>query len=43
VLRTVDHLEISYMGAPPFSWLEKPKHRMGRQLVCIAHALMVFQ
>jgi hypothetical protein len=28
VLQTVDHCEISYLGAP-FSWFEKPKNRMG--------------
>jgi hypothetical protein len=31
VLQTVDHLEISCLGAP-FSWLEKPRNRMGRDL-----------
>jgi hypothetical protein len=31
VLQTVDHFEISCLGAP-FSWLEKPKNRMGRDL-----------
>jgi hypothetical protein len=31
VLQTVDHFEISYLGAP-FSWLEKPRNRMGRDL-----------
>jgi hypothetical protein len=31
VLQTVDHFEISFLGAP-FSWLEKPKNRMGRDL-----------
>jgi hypothetical protein len=28
VLQTVDHFEISCLGAP-FSWLEKPRNRMG--------------
>jgi hypothetical protein len=27
VLQTVDHFEISFLGAP-FSWLEKPRNRM---------------
>jgi hypothetical protein len=31
VLKTVDHFEISCLG-PPFSWLEKPRNRMGRDL-----------
>jgi hypothetical protein len=31
VLQTVDHLEISCLGAP-FSWLEKPRNCMGRDL-----------
>jgi hypothetical protein len=31
VLQTVDHLEISCLR-PPFSWLEKPKNRMGQDL-----------
>jgi hypothetical protein len=31
VLQTVDHFEISCVGAP-FSWLEKPRNRMGRDL-----------
>jgi hypothetical protein len=30
VLQTVDHLEISCLGAP-FSWLEKPRNRMGER------------
>jgi hypothetical protein len=33
VLQTVDHFEISCLGAP-FSWLEKPRNRMGRDLDC---------
>jgi hypothetical protein len=31
VQQTVDHFEISCLGAP-FSWLEKPRNRMGRDL-----------
>jgi hypothetical protein len=31
VLQTVDHLEVSCLGAP-YSWLEKPRNRMGRDL-----------
>jgi hypothetical protein len=31
VLQTVDHFEISFLRAP-FSWLEKPRNRMGRDL-----------
>jgi hypothetical protein len=31
VLQTVDHFVISCLGAP-FSWLEKPRYRMGRDL-----------
>jgi hypothetical protein len=31
VLQTIDHFEISCLGAP-FSWLEKPRNRMGRDL-----------
>jgi hypothetical protein len=31
VLQTVDHFEVSCLGAP-FSWLEKPRNRMGRDL-----------
>jgi hypothetical protein len=30
-LQTVDHFEISCLGAP-FSWFEKPRNRMGRDL-----------
>jgi hypothetical protein len=41
VLQTVDHFEISYLGAP-FSWLEKPRNRMGRDLDCMADVLMGF-
>jgi hypothetical protein len=31
VLQTIDHFEISFLGAP-FPWLEKPRNRMGRDL-----------
>jgi hypothetical protein len=31
VLQTVHNFEISCLGAP-FSWLEKPRNRMGRDL-----------
>jgi hypothetical protein len=41
VLQTVDHFEISCLGAP-FSWLEKPRNRMGRYLDCMADVLMGF-
>jgi hypothetical protein len=41
VLQTVDQLEISCIGAP-FSWLEKPRNRMGRDLDCMADVVMGF-
>jgi hypothetical protein len=41
VLQTVGHSEISYLGAP-FSWLEKPRNRMGRDQGCMAGVLMGF-
>jgi hypothetical protein len=41
VLQTVDHFEISSIGAP-FSWLESPKNRMGRDLDCMVDVLMGF-
>jgi hypothetical protein len=41
VLQTVDHLEISFLGAP-FSWLKKPRNRMGRDLDWMADVLMGF-
>jgi hypothetical protein len=41
VLHTTDHLEISCLEAP-FSWLEKPRNRMGRDLDCMADVLMGF-
>jgi hypothetical protein len=34
MLQTVDHFEIACHGAP-FSWLEKPRNLMGRDLYCI--------
>jgi hypothetical protein len=40
-LQTVDHFEISYLGAP-FSWLENSRNRMGRNLDCMADVLMGF-
>jgi hypothetical protein len=41
VLQTVDHFEISCLGAP-FSLLEKHRNRMGRDLDCMADVLMGF-
>jgi hypothetical protein len=41
VLQTVDYFEISCLGAP-FSWLEKPRNRMGRDLDCMADVLIGF-
>jgi hypothetical protein len=41
VLQTVNHLGISCLGAP-FSWLEKPRNRRGRDLDCKAGVLMGF-
>jgi hypothetical protein len=41
VLHTVDHFEISCLGAP-FLWLEKPRNCMGRDLDCMADFLMRF-
>jgi hypothetical protein len=41
VLQTVDHFEISYLGAL-FPWLEKLINRMGRDLDCMADVLMRF-
>jgi hypothetical protein len=41
VLQTVHHFEISCLVAP-FSWAEKPRHRMGRDLDCMADVLMGF-
>jgi hypothetical protein len=42
VLQTIDHFEIYCLGAP-FSWLEKPRNRMGRDLDCMADVLMGFR
>jgi hypothetical protein len=41
VLQTVDHFEISCLGAP-FSWLEKPRNRIRRDLDCMVDVLMGF-
>jgi hypothetical protein len=41
ILQTVDHFEISCLG-DPFSWFEKPRNRMGRDLDCMADVLMGF-
>jgi hypothetical protein len=41
VPQTVDHFEISYLWAP-FSWLENPRNRMGRDLDCTVNVLMGF-
>jgi hypothetical protein len=41
VLQTIDHFEISCLGAP-FSWLEKPRNRTRRDLDCMADVLMGF-
>jgi hypothetical protein len=38
-LQTVDHFEISCFVAP-FSWLEKPRNFMGRDLDCMTNVLM---
>jgi hypothetical protein len=39
VLQAGPHFEISCLGAP-FSWLEKPRNRMGRDLDCMLDVLM---
>jgi hypothetical protein len=41
VLQTVDHFEISCLEAP-FSWLENPRNRMGRDVDSMADVLMGF-
>jgi hypothetical protein len=41
VLQTVDHFEISCLGAP-FSWLQNPRNRMRRDLNCMADVLRGF-
>jgi hypothetical protein len=42
VLQTDDHFEISFLLGTPFSWLEKPRNRMGLDLDCMADVLMGF-
>jgi hypothetical protein len=37
VLQTVDHFEISYLGAP-FSWLEKPRNLKRQDLNLILYS-----
>jgi hypothetical protein len=41
MLQTVDHFEISCLGAP-IAWLEKPRNFRGRDLDCMADVLMGF-
>jgi hypothetical protein len=41
VLQTVHHFEVSCLGAP-FSWLEKPRNRMGARSALMADVLMEF-
>jgi hypothetical protein len=41
VLQTVDHFEIPCLGAP-FSWFEKPRNHMWRNLDCMAAVLVGF-
>jgi hypothetical protein len=41
VLQFVDDFEISCLVSP-FSWLEKPRNRMGRDVDCVADVLMGF-
>jgi hypothetical protein len=41
VLQTAEHFEISCLGAP-FSWLEKPRNRMERDLGCMLNVLKGF-
>jgi hypothetical protein len=41
VLQTIDHFEISHLRAP-FSWLEKPRNRIGQDLDCMVDVLMGF-
>jgi hypothetical protein len=41
MLQNVEHSEISCLGAP-FSWLEKPRNRTGRDLDCMANVLVGF-
>jgi hypothetical protein len=41
VLQAVHHFEAYCLGTP-FSWLEKPKNRLGQDLDCMADVLMRF-
>jgi hypothetical protein len=41
LLQTVDHFEIYRLGAP-FSWLEKPRNHVGRDLDCMEDVLVGF-
>jgi hypothetical protein len=41
VLQTIDHFKISCLRAP-FSWLEKPRNHMERDLDCMADVLIGF-
>jgi hypothetical protein len=41
VLQTIDHFKTACLGAP-FSWLEKPRNHMGRNLDCMVDVLMGF-
>jgi hypothetical protein len=41
MLQTVDHFEISCLGAP-FPWLEKPRNSKGQDLDCMADVLIGF-
>jgi hypothetical protein len=41
MLQTIDHFEISCLGAP-FLWLERPRNCMGQDLDCMVDVLMGF-
>jgi hypothetical protein len=41
VLQTVDHFEMSCLGSP-FSWLERPRNRMGWDMDCMMDVLIGF-
>jgi hypothetical protein len=41
LLQAFDHFEISFSGAP-FSWMEKPRNRMERDVDTVANVLMEF-
>jgi hypothetical protein len=41
MLQTIEPFEISCLGAH-FSWLEKPRNRMGQDLNCVVNILMGF-